>query len=62
MEKGRREETISRIKESAIVEFLEKGYGKTNLRSICQKADVTTGHFIFLSAVKKHCLMLYWNR
>lgn len=56
MEKGRREETISRIKESAIVEFLEKGYGKTNLRSICQKADVTTGAFYFSFSSKEALL------
>lgn len=47
MENKRREETINRIKESAIQEFLEKGYEKANLRSICKRANVTTGAFYF---------------
>ncbi len=47
MENKRREETINRIKESAVQEFLEKGYEKANLRSICKRANVTTGAFYF---------------
>ena len=47
MENKRREETVNRIKESAVQEFLEKGYEKANLRSICKRANVTTGAFYF---------------
>lgn len=47
MEKDKRANTIQQIKESAITEFLEKGYLKASLRSICQRANVTTGAFYF---------------
>ena len=56
MEEGRREETVNRIKESAICEFLEKGYSKASLRSICQRAHVTTGAFYFSFQSKEELL------
>ena len=56
MESRRREETKNRIKESAIEEFLEKGYEKANLRSICKRANVTTGAFYFSFAGKEALL------
>jgi AcrR family transcriptional regulator len=42
-----KEETIEKIKEAAISEFLDKGYAKASLRTICQKAGVTTGALYF---------------
>lgn len=58
MENKRREETVNRIKESAVQEFLEKGYEKANLRSICKRANVTTGAFYF-SFESKEALLDY---
>lgn len=40
-------ETKERLLESAKREFLEKGYMKASLRSICAKAGVTTGALYF---------------
>lgn len=44
---NKRKNTINRIMESAIVEFLDKGYAKSSLRTICKNANVTTGAFYF---------------
>ena len=40
-------ETRKRLQECAMEEFLEKGFMKASLRSICKKAGVTTGALYF---------------
>ncbi|MBQ3162047.1 MAG: TetR/AcrR family transcriptional regulator [Oscillospiraceae bacterium] len=40
-------ETREKLIESAKAEFMEKGYNKASLRSICAKAGVTTGALYF---------------
>ncbi|MBQ8786397.1 MAG: TetR/AcrR family transcriptional regulator [Oscillospiraceae bacterium] len=40
-------ETRDKLIESAKTEFMEKGYNKASLRSICAKAGVTTGALYF---------------
>ena len=40
-------ETRKKLQESAMEEFLEKGFMKASLRSICRKAGVTTGALYF---------------
>ncbi len=40
-------ETREKLIESAKAEFMEKGYNKASLRSICGKAGVTTGALYF---------------
>lgn len=44
---GNDKETKRKLLESAKAEFLEKGYMKASLRSICSKAGVTTGALYF---------------
>ena len=44
---GADKETREKLIESAKAEFLEKGYMKASLRSICAKAGVTTGALYF---------------
>ena len=40
-------ETRKKLQESAMQEFLEKGFMKASLRSICKNAGVTTGALYF---------------
>ena len=46
MTKGK-EETIEKIKHAALDEFYDKGYVKASLRTICNRAGVTTGAMYF---------------
>lgn len=43
----KKEETIDKIKKAAVLEFLDKGYAKASLRTICRMAGVTTGAMYF---------------
>ena len=38
-----KEETIEKIKQAALEEFYTNGYAKASLRTICNRAGVTTG-------------------
>ena len=42
-----KEKTVEKIKQAAVEEFLEKGYTKASLRTICKAAGVTTGAMYF---------------
>lgn len=55
MEDERRKQTEQKLIRFGKEEFLKKGYAKASLREICKAAGVTTGAFIFLSRIKKHC-------
>lgn len=43
----KKEETVEKIKKAAVSEFLDKGYAKASLRTICRQAGVTTGAMYF---------------
>ncbi|MDO5574748.1 MAG: TetR/AcrR family transcriptional regulator [bacterium] len=47
-------DTRVRLLESAKQEFLEKGYAKASLRTICKNAGVTTGALYFFFQDKNH--------
>lgn len=40
-------DTVNKLKESAMREFLDKGFNNASLRSICKNAGVTTGALYF---------------
>ena len=40
-------ETKVRLQQCAVCEFMEKGFLKASLRSICREAGVTTGALYF---------------
>ena len=42
-----KEETIEKIKQAALEEFYTNGYAKASLRTICNRAGVTTGAMYF---------------
>lgn len=42
-----KKETMQKIKQAALEEFYEKGYVKASLRTICNRAGVTTGAMYF---------------
>lgn len=42
-----KEETMQKIKQAALDEFYDKGYAKASLRTICNRAGVTTGAMYF---------------
>ena len=46
----------SRLIESARKEFIEKGFIKAELKTICENAKITTGLFIKDIKGKKNCL------
>ncbi|RHP88140.1 TetR/AcrR family transcriptional regulator [Roseburia sp. AM59-24XD] len=52
-------ETRKKLQESAMQEFLEKGFMKASLRSICKNAGVTTGACIFSFKIRMICLLLW---
>ena len=47
MEEDRKKLTEKKLLSCGKREFLEKGYAKANLRSICKASGVTTGAFYF---------------
>ena len=52
-------ETRKKLQESAMQEFLEKGFMKASLRSICKHAGVTTGALYFSFKIRMICLLLW---
>ena len=42
-----KQQTIEKIKQTALEEFYENGYAKASLRTICRRAGVTTGAMYF---------------
>lgn len=53
---GEDKETMSKLLDSAKQEFLEKGYMKASLRTICKNAGVTTGALYFFFQDKEDLL------
>lgn len=49
--------TKENILNAAKREFLDKGFLNASLRNIVKEAGVTTGAFIDIMLLKKHCLM-----
>ena len=56
MEEDRKKLTEKKLLSCGKREFLEKGYAKANLRSICEASGVTTGAFYFSFASKEALL------
>lgn len=56
MEEDRKKLTEKKLLSCGKREFLEKGYAKANLRSICEASGVTTGAFYFSFATKEALL------
>ena len=56
MEEDRKKLTEKKLLSCGKREFLEKGYAKANLRSICKASGVTTGAFYFSFASKEALL------
>ena len=57
MEEDRKKLTEKKLLSCGKREFLEKGYAKANLRSICEASGVTTGAFYFSFASKEAALL-----
>ncbi len=53
-----KEETVEKIKSAALEEFYRKGYAKASLRTICNRAGVTTGAMYFSFENKEYSLYL----